>query len=96
MVSFLDYVDRHGGVDGDYGIAYRDEAALARVMKQRGLQIAGVPQLQVLASGTLDEPGPGARLVGLRNTLADPTPFRCAGDRRSFGPLAACLPRPGG
>jgi len=93
MVSFLHYLDRHGGVNGDYGVVYRDEAALARVMKQRGLRIANVPAVEVLASGTIAEPPAGARLVGLRDTLADPTPFRCAGERRSFGPLAACLPR---
>jgi dolichyl-phosphate-mannose-protein mannosyltransferase len=93
MVSFLDFVDRHGGVNGDYGVVYRDEAALGRAMKQRGLRIANVPALEVLASGTIDEPPAGARLVGLRNTLADPTPFTCAGERRSFGPLAACFPR---
>jgi hypothetical protein len=95
MVAFLDYVDREGGVKGDYGIVYRDEAALGRVMKQRGLQIANVPQLQVLATGSLDEPPAGARLVGVRNTLVEPGPFTCAGERRSFGPLAACLPRRG-
>jgi 4-amino-4-deoxy-L-arabinose transferase-like glycosyltransferase len=95
MVAFLDYVDREGGVKGDYGIVYRDEAALGRVMKQRGLQVANVPQLQVLATGSVDEPPAGARLVGLRNTLLEPRSFTCAGERRSFGPLAACLPRRG-
>ena len=95
MTSFLDYVDRHGGVDGDYGVVYRDKAELARVMKRRGLQIANVPEVEVLAAGTIDEPPAGARLVGLRDTLVDPSPFPCTGERRSFGPLAACLPRGG-
>jgi hypothetical protein len=94
-VAFLRFVDDRGGASGDYGVVYRDEEALARQMKQRGLRIANQPALELLASGSIDEPAGNARLVEVRNTLADPTPFPCRGVRRSFGPLLACFP-PGG
>lgn len=91
MVTFLRFLDREGGVSGDYGVVYRDEAAVARALMQRGLG-AGQPALELLASGRL-QARPGARLALVRNTLVDSTPFPCSGERRSAGPLVACLPR---
>jgi hypothetical protein len=92
-VAFLRFVDRQGGTRGDYGVVYRDEEALARVMKRRGLRVENQPALELLASGTIDEPPPDVPLVEVRNRLADATPLSWAGARRSFGPLLACLPR---
>jgi len=91
-LAFFRFVEHNGGVSGDYGVAYEHEAALARVMKQRGLRVAQQPALELLASGSTEEPAGSARLVLVRNALVDPTPLACAGERRSFGPLIACLP----
>jgi len=91
-LSFFHFVEQNGGVSGDYGVVYRDEAALAHLMKQRGLRVAQQPALELLASGTTQEPAGSARLVRVRNALVDPSPLACAGERRSFGPLIACLP----
>ena len=92
MVAFLSFLDHEGGASGDYGVVYRDENALARLVKQRGLGIADQPPLEFLAAGTLQAPADPARLVLVRNTLVDSTPFACAGERLSFGPLLACFP----
>ena len=92
MVAFLRFLDREGGASGDYGVVYRDEEALARLIKQRGLAVADQPALELLASGRLRVPKGRAPLVRVRNTLVDSTPFACTGQRRSVGPLLACLP----
>ena len=91
VVAFLGFLDREGGVSGDYGVVYRDEKSVARLLKQRGLHV-DQPALELLASGTLSPP-PEARLALVRNTLVDEPPFPCSGDRRSVGPLVLCLPR---
>jgi hypothetical protein len=92
MVAFLRFLDQEGGASGDYGVVYRDEKALARLVKERGLRIANQPPLEFLAAGTLKAPAGRARLVLVRNTLVDSKPFACSGERRSVGPLLACFP----
>jgi hypothetical protein len=91
-LAFFHFVEEKGGVSGDYGVAYKHEAALARIMKRRGLRVAQQPALELLVTGTTQEPAESARLVRVRDALVDPTPLACAGERRSFGPLIACLP----
>jgi hypothetical protein len=92
FVSFLNFVDRHGGTSGDYGVAYRHTDALAAVLRQRHLAVAGDPGPELLATGTVNDPPPHARVAVVHNTLVDETPLPCTGTRRSFGPLLACLP----
>jgi 4-amino-4-deoxy-L-arabinose transferase-like glycosyltransferase len=92
MVAFLRFLDHEGGASGDYGVVYRDEKALAQLVKERGLGIADQPPLEFLAAGTLQAPAGRARLVRVRNTLVDSTPFSCSGGSRSVGPLRACFP----
>ena len=90
-VAFDDFVDEHGGTAGDYGVVYREQAALARVVRERRLD-ADDPVIEFLATGSFDpEPGAGT-LVAVRNRLAVPTGLQCDGELRSFGPLDACFP----
>jgi hypothetical protein len=93
MVAFLGFLDREGGASGDYGVVYRDQEALAHAVRERGLDIADQPVLELLVTGRLQESPRRAGLVRAQNRLVDSTPLACEGERRSFGPLVACFPR---
>ncbi|HET8529328.1 MAG TPA: glycosyltransferase family 39 protein [Gaiellaceae bacterium] len=90
-VSFQHLVQRQGGTAGDYGVVYRDTAALADAARVRGLHVDDAAA-EYLITGHLTLP-PGTRAVPTRNRLRDATPLPCAGLRRSFGPLEACFPK---
>jgi 4-amino-4-deoxy-L-arabinose transferase-like glycosyltransferase len=95
-LGFHDFVDKHGGTAGDYGVAYRDKVALARVARAQGLRIAHEPVLDFLVSGDMQADGAKRPSIVLRNRLERDRPlFRCSGELRSFGPLEACLPKRG-
>jgi Dolichyl-phosphate-mannose-protein mannosyltransferase len=92
-LSFQRFVDREGGAAGDYGVVYRDKSALARFLRERNLRAPDEPVVDFLVTGRLYAPIETAPVVAVRDELADPTPLPCDGDLRTFGPLAACLPR---
>ncbi len=91
-LSFHRFLEREGGTTGDYGVVYRDKAALARLVRERGLRVADEQTLDFLVSGRMNTPPGTLPLVVVRNGLDDPTPLPCDGEVRSFGPLTACLP----
>jgi 4-amino-4-deoxy-L-arabinose transferase-like glycosyltransferase len=93
-LSFHSFLDREGGTTGDYGIVYRDKAALARVARERGIRFED-EVLDFLVTGEIGAPAGAIPPVGVRDVLRDPTPLPCSGDLRSFGPLATCLPPSG-
>jgi hypothetical protein len=90
-LSFQHFVQRQGGTAGDYGVVYDDTAALAAVLRARGLH-ADDPATEYLVWGKLGPPD-GVTPITTRNRLRDASPLPCAGAVRAFGPLDACLPR---
>jgi 4-amino-4-deoxy-L-arabinose transferase-like glycosyltransferase len=91
-LSFHRFLDERGGTAGDYGVAYQNKAALARVVRERGLRVADESVLDFLVSGEMGPPPGSRRLVTVRDRLKNATPLPCDGERRAFGPLTACLP----
>jgi 4-amino-4-deoxy-L-arabinose transferase-like glycosyltransferase len=92
-LSFHRFLDDVGGTAGDYGVVYRDQAELARVLQVRGLRVADEPVIDFLVTSDLHA-APGAPpLVTVRDRLHDDA-LPCAGELRSFGVLSACLPAP--
>jgi hypothetical protein len=86
-------LDDVGGSAGDYGVAYRDKAGLADVMRARGLRLPDEPVIDFLVTGDLTAPPGAPLLVTVCDRMHD-APLRCAGEFRSFGALSACLPAP--
>ena len=92
-VGFHDFLDGNGGTAGDYGVVYRDKAALARVAREQSLRIADAPVLDFLVTGDMQSPRGTPPLVIVRNRLKkNSRPLPCDGALRSFGALEACLP----
>jgi 4-amino-4-deoxy-L-arabinose transferase-like glycosyltransferase len=91
-LAFHRFIGDEGGAAGDYGIVYRDKEALARVVREMGLRVADEETLDFLVTGDMDAPPATGQPVTVRDGLDDSTPLPCAGELRSFGPLAACLP----
>ena len=95
-LSFHRFLEREGGTSGDYGVVYRDKAALARFAAERRLRVANDEVLDFLVTGVLFAPLGTEPSLTVRDRLQDPTPLPCAIDLRRFGPLAACPPAVGG
>jgi hypothetical protein len=90
-LSFHRYLDRTGGTAGDYGVVYRDKAALADAVRARGLRVADEEVLDFLVTGQIEAPRRRALLVRVTDRIHNVRP-PCAGELRSFGPLDACFP----
>ena len=90
-LSFQQFLDDHGGTNGDYGVVYREKVELARTARLGGFGIANDGGAEFLVSGSLEPAEP--RLVIVRNRLALHRPGRCDGEVARFGPLEACFPR---
>jgi 4-amino-4-deoxy-L-arabinose transferase-like glycosyltransferase len=91
-LSFHRFLDEHGGAAGDYGIVYRDEAAVARFASERGLGVEADPVLDYLTTRQLSLSGGTGPSLRVRNRLMDATPLPCAGEVRRYGALEACAP----
>jgi hypothetical protein len=94
-LSFHHTLNNQGGTPGSYGVVYRDKAALARTVRERGFRVLGDRVLDFLVTGEMDAPLRARPVVIVRNRLKDSTPLACNGVVRSFGPLMACLPPAG-
>ncbi len=90
-LSFHRFLEKRGGAAGDYGVVYRDKAALARVVRERGLRVAEEPVLDFLVTGEMEAPPGSQPLVTVGDRL-DGEPLPCDGELLSFGLLATCLP----
>jgi hypothetical protein len=90
-VSFQQFLGRHGGTAGDYGVVYHDRAALAAAVRARGLHVDD-PVAEFLVRGKFVPPDGVVARVHARDRLSDPSPLPCATALRSFGPLEACFP----
>jgi 4-amino-4-deoxy-L-arabinose transferase-like glycosyltransferase len=91
-VAFHRFLDEQGGTAGDYGVIYRDQNDLARVIRLRGLEVANDEVLQFLVTGSLEPPAGAGPFVTVRNRLVPTKPLRCNGELRTSGPLEACFP----
>jgi 4-amino-4-deoxy-L-arabinose transferase-like glycosyltransferase len=89
-VGFHEFVGRHGGTGGDYGVAYHQELAAANAVRKAGLHIDDHP-VEFLANGSLDAL-PGVELIRVRYVLSQPRRIPCAGRLRTFGALQVCFP----
>jgi hypothetical protein len=90
-LSFHRFVDRTGGTAGDYGVVYRDKAALAAVVRARGFRVGDEDVVDFLVTGDMEVPRGSAPLVTVTDRIHNVRPS-CAGELRSFGPLDACFP----
>jgi hypothetical protein len=61
-------------------------------VRARGLNVDN-PPAEYLVWGHLGAPAGTTRFVTTRDRLVDTSPLPCLGQRRSFGPIAACFPR---
>jgi hypothetical protein len=91
-LSFQQFVERNGGTEGDYGVAYRHKASIGRIVRERGLRVANEPVIDFLVTGHMNERPRTVPLVRVRNELEHDPPLHCDGVVRSSGPLQACLP----
>jgi hypothetical protein len=91
-VAFHRFLDRHGGAAGDYGVVYRDKAALARAVRRDGLRVANEPVIDFLVTGRMSTVSAARPAVTVRDRLQEPAPLPCTGKVRSFGQLSACFP----
>lgn len=92
-LSFHRYVGREGGTAGDYGVVYRDKAALADFVRERGLRVQDEMVLDFLVTGDRDAPPGDPPFVTVVDRFREAT-RACAGRLRSFGALDACIPAP--
>jgi hypothetical protein len=90
-LSFHRYLDDVGGTAGDYGVVYRDKAALADLVRARGLRVADEPVIDFLVTGDLKLPRGAPPFVTVRDRTHNAPP-PCTGELRSFGLLTACFP----
>jgi 4-amino-4-deoxy-L-arabinose transferase-like glycosyltransferase len=90
-LSFQRYVGREGGTPGDYGVVYRDKAALADFVRARGLRVRDEMVIDFLVTGDRESPPGDPPFVTVVDRLHNTAPD-CAGELRSFGPLDACIP----
>jgi hypothetical protein len=91
-LSFDRFLANEGGTSGDYGVVYREKAALARFAEERGLRVANDEVLDFLVTDVLFAPLGTEPSLLVRDRLEDPTPLPCAIELHRFGPLAACPP----
>jgi 4-amino-4-deoxy-L-arabinose transferase-like glycosyltransferase len=89
-VGFQEFVGRHGGTGGDYGVAYNQELAAAKAVRQAGLHIDNLP-VEFLANGSRYAPA-DVQLIRVRYLLDHPLSLPCAGTWRTFGALQVCFP----
>ena len=87
-LSFHRFLEKEGGTSGDYGVVYRDTAALARFAKDRRLRVANDEAADFLVTRVLFAPLGTAPSLTVRDRLQDPSPIPCAIEIRRFGPLA--------
>jgi 4-amino-4-deoxy-L-arabinose transferase-like glycosyltransferase len=94
-LSFQSYVQRHGGTPGNYQVIYDDTAALAAAARRHHLHV-DFASAEYLAWGHVGAPRGTKRIITVRNRFnkfGDTTPLPCSGQRESFGPFDACIPR---
>ena len=92
-LGFQRFLDDEGGAAGDYGVVYRDQIALAREVRERGLRMGNSPAIEVLVSGSFEIPPGRGPLVTVVNRLVTSEPLPCDGAVLSFGRIDACFPR---
>jgi hypothetical protein len=89
-VAFQSYLDDKGGTGPDYGIVYRDKAAVAAAARARGLRVDD-PVIDFLAR-PLRAPPPEPPLVTVVDRVVSADPLACTGYVLWFGALEVCFP----